>query len=624
MSTPGIARSVRLTQANRGRRPFRIRFWSRAIIAGVLVVLTTGCAPKATAPASEIISKISAGHPRVILTAPRLAALKLGLKTDPWLQRQYRSRKGKATEILTAPVSGFELKGTDALLDTSRQVLDRVSTLALVYRIEGDPKYRDRCWAELNAAASFPDWQPQHFLNTAEMTAAFALGYDWLYDAWNNDQRRTLRDAIVKFGLKPGLNSFHALHWIRHQDNWNIVCNGGLGLGALAVADESPEIAGKILERSIASAPICLADFGPDGAWPEGPMYWGYTTEYESMFLDALSTACGTDFGLGDPPGVSQAGWFPLYLNGPAMGAFNFGDAEEDKDPRSGAQLLWMARRFQEPRYAQYQIENPQGRMSTLNLVWEPGIQPAPWQTIPTDRYFHGVEVATMRDRWGDPKAWFIGFKAGSNSVNHSHLDVGSFVLEAKGVRWVIDLGPDSYDLPGYSHESGPRWDYYRLRAEGHDTLAVNPGTGPDQDPRGRGQITSFASTPQQVRLSADLTGAYPGTKSAVRSITFLRTQGMDLRDTVKLRQNGDLWWFLHTRARLSPSPDARTLELEQAGQKLTMTLVEPAEAKFQFGPAEPLPTSPKRPQQALNAGVTRIAVHLAAVDEATIAVQFR
>ncbi len=229
-----------------------------------------------------------------------------------------------------------------------------------------------------------------------------------------------------------------------------------------------------------------------------------------------------------------------------------------------------------------------------------------------------------MRDRWDDPAAWFVGLKAGSNAANHSHLDVGSFVLEAKGVRWAVDLGPDDYDLPGYFEETGRRWDYYRLRAEGHNTLVIDPGKGPDQDPSGGGRIVSFTGTPNRVDLSANLTGAYPKAESVVRSVTFLRNQEMDLNDSVKLRQRGELWWFLQTRASIAASADGRSLTLGQSGKTLTVTLLQPADAKFQVGPADPLPTSPVRPKQAPNPGVTRIAIHLTGVDQATIAVRFR
>ena len=62
----------------------------------------------------------------------------------------------------------------------SRRVVDRVTTLALMYRITVREPYLRRALAELHAAAAFRDWNPPVFTDTAEMTHAFAIGYDWL------------------------------------------------------------------------------------------------------------------------------------------------------------------------------------------------------------------------------------------------------------------------------------------------------------------------------------------------------------------------------------------------------------------------------------------------------------
>jgi heparinase II/III-like protein len=587
-----------------------------------------GCSRKGSAPAKaapEILAKIQTAHPRLMWSSDTMARLKAGLENDPWIKKRYARQIERADRFLTEPAGTYVLKGTDLLLDTSRQVFDRVSTLALVYRIGGDKKYLDRCWAELDSAAHFRDWDSGHFLSTAEMTAGFALGYDWLYDAWTESQRQTIRRAIVDLGLTPGLAVYRSgQRWPTWDNNWNIVGNCGLALGALAVADESPEIAGEVLARGLASAPRCISQFAPDGAWGEGPMYWENATLFTAMYLDALKTACGTEFGLGEMAGLDQSGWFPDYLNGPAGGAFNFADAIEDCDPRAGPQLFWLARRFHEPRYAEYEIEYHTGRLSAFELIWGAGVEHQPWRTIEPDRYFRGVEVATMRDAWNDPRGWFVAFKAGTNTVDHAHLDVGTFILEAKGVRWVIDLGPDDYDLPGYSHEADQRWTYYRLRAEGHNTLAVNPGAGADQNHLGSGKITSFQSSPSGVELSADLTGVYPGADRVVRSLAFVRGKSVRVSDAIKLRGSGEIWWFLQTRAHARPSSDGRTVILSQAGETLELQLVQPITARFEVGPAEPLPGSPHPPKQAINQGVTRIAVHIAGAKETPIEVLFQ
>ena len=54
--------------------------------------------------------------------------------------------------------------------------------------------------------------------------------------------------------------------------------------------------------------------------------------------------------------------------------------------------------------------------------------------------------VCLMRTSWSDPNAIFLGFKAGSASVNHGHMDIGSFVLEADGLRWASDFGMQDYE----------------------------------------------------------------------------------------------------------------------------------------------------------------------------------
>jgi hypothetical protein len=117
--------------------------------------------------------------------------------------------------------------------------VQRVYTLALLHRLDGDQRYAERAWQELAAAANFPDWNPRHFLDTAEMTHAFAIGYDWLYDVWTPEQRGELQRAMVEKGLKPATKVYHANNgWARARHNWNQVCNGGIGLGALALAGQ--------------------------------------------------------------------------------------------------------------------------------------------------------------------------------------------------------------------------------------------------------------------------------------------------------------------------------------------------------------------------------------------------
>ena len=94
------------------------------------------------------------------------------------------------------------------LLAVSRTVLDRVLTLALLYRLDGDRRWVARAREELLAAAAFSDWNPDHFLDVAEMAHAFAIGYDWMYDALTPDDRTMIRRALVDKGLQPAAQAY--------------------------------------------------------------------------------------------------------------------------------------------------------------------------------------------------------------------------------------------------------------------------------------------------------------------------------------------------------------------------------------------------------------------------------
>ena len=586
-----------------------------------------GQSPAADAPAipaqDEILSTLRDEHPRLLVVPGDFDALRARIADDPVLSDWARRLRERTEEILKAPPSQYEIPDGKRLLATSRRVLDRVYTLALVYNIsEGDERYLQRAWIELEAAAQFKDWNPGHFLDTAEMTHAFAIGYDWLYHAWTEAQRDVLREAIITHGLRPALDSYRGKGghgwWVRSHHNWNQVCNGGIAAGALAIADEEPELAGKIIRAGLVSLQRAMKQFAPDGAWSEGPGYWNYATSYNVMHLAALQSALGTDFGLSEHEGFDQTGDFPIYLTGPTGRTFNFADGG-DSAVRA-PQLFWLGRTFGRPLYSRYQRVH--ARPTALDVLWYDGQAVAPdMGDEPLDRYFRGPEVVTMRSAWDDPSALLIGFKAGDNKVNHSHLDLGTFVLDALGQRWACDLGGDNYNLPAYF--GGRRWTYYRLRAEGHNTLLLNPGEGPDQDPRAAAKIVRSGFAPNRAFAIADLTPAYAEQAEEVkRGIALIDDRSRVLiQDEVNAEEPAELWWFMHTRASIEPAEDGRSAVLSRGGKRLMARLLEPAEARFTVIDAAPLPTSANPDGQTINKGIRKLAIHLQNVGEVRLAV---
>ncbi len=577
---------------------------------------------------ADILRTLRPEHPRVLTTIEIWGRVKDAIGAEPRISAWHKTLISKAEETLAQTPSRYEIPDGRRLLRTSRRVLERVQLLAYAYRTTSDQRFVDRAWAELSAAAAFQDWNPSHFLDTGEMTAAFGIGYDWLYDAWSGDQRKTLRDAIVRLGLTPGQRSYQGKErygwWVKARHNWNQVCNGGLALGALAIADEEPVLAAEILRAGLESLPAAMREFAPDGGWSEGPGYWSYATTYNVEHLAALQTALGSEFGFTDFPGFSRTGEFPLFISAPSGRTFNYADGHES--PIHAPQLFWLASRFRQPDFAAF--EASAASPSPLDVIWAAQTTiPKSMSTLPLDRCFEGIGVVTMRSAWNDPDAIFVGLKGGSNAVNHSHLDLGSFILEASGVRWALDLGSDNYNMPAYFGDQ--RWTYYRLRAEGQNTIVLDPRAGPEQDPRAQASVIETSFQAAESSASMDLSRAYA---KALAGGRLTRRIGLErsvprvfIVDQIEPGAGGiEGWWFMHTRAEIAIAADGRSAILSQDGKRLAADLVSPPGAAFSVMDARPLSTSPDPEMQNKNEGVRKLTVRTRIETPTTLRVVLR
>ena len=92
--------------------------------------------------------------------------------------------------------------------------------------------------------------------------------------------------------------------WLKKKNNWNPVCNASMAFAAIAAYEQDPELALRIIARSIRLVrEVGIPEYAPDGNYPEGYTYWNYGTAYAVMLIDALEGVYGTSFGLADAPG---------------------------------------------------------------------------------------------------------------------------------------------------------------------------------------------------------------------------------------------------------------------------------------------------------------------------------
>ncbi len=597
-----------------------------------------------TGPAArDPFATLTQTRPRLMATAANIARANAAIAGNTAGQKIKAKVYQKAAEILPQPPVVWK---PGDLLDASRTALKRLQTLGIAWLLEkNDPAYVARAKKELDAICAFPDWNPGHFLDTAEMTHAAAIGYDWFYDQWSEADRATYAAAILRNGLTPGLQQLQDdpdPAWPIRTTNWNIVCNGGLMIGALAVGWEPTGLTGQVFRRCLDSVPTGFRGYGPDGSWDEGPGYWTYATEYAGYLLSSLNTAIGHEFGLGDLPGVRDTGLFRMHVEGSASAGddsmaallFNFSDSP---DIHSGSWCMrWLSLRYKRPQYNWVALRDAQ--KSAMDLLWFSPDEPPNGHGIPRNALFGGVaNVAMLRGNWstdsdefrpweGQGDGIFLGIRAGSNSEqnHHGHLDLGGFVLDAEGVRWAVDLPPadgdlppgcvPDYDLPGYFDVTlDRRFRYYRTGTIGHNTLVID---GWNQPLEIQTEIVAFAATPDLAVAVVDLTGAYPDCLRVRRGFALVNRRDVLIVDEITPKYEIAVTWQMHTKASAVLTGAAARLSLADASgtaKTLYARILEPAAIAFAL-----LPAQVTQPREAPNTGVQKLVVPLPALTEPT------
>eukprot|EP00947_MAST-08B_sp_MAST-8B-sp1_P002755 g2755.t1 len=513
-------------------------------------------------------------HPRLRVTDDDLARIRATTASDPEAGALLANISRHADYLLSQPVPSFN--DTALLCDPIR---DHVYTLGLLYRLattnkEYRAKLAARAAAELVAVAGLQDWHPARFLTVAETMHAVAIGYDWFYEALTPSQRTIIEDGLVRNGLGvgaacwkhdciwvpgiAGVGVCSGCWWIKAPMNWNIVGNGGMTIAALALADvpRYASLAQAALANSNKGIEIAVAKYSDSGAWHEGPGYWTYATKYLVVTSETLDAALGAGHGYFSRPGVNATALFALQTHAtPSTGVWNFGDAEEQRDPltvpdppapywiRYASNLFCLANAFSSswrlghaPAFvARTELQRallsvphavadatPFWDEVAMGLVrWDArgsatDLGRLPHQAVYADRGF-----MVQRSGWTSKDA-YLGVKGGDSSTTHQDLDAGSFVWETGGYRWAIDLGAESYALPGMFLPYQGRYSYYRKATRGHNTLAFgDPGGFDPADGEASDQaINVFSSLTAAPAGAAGAAATGPGRVLAVVNLT--------------------------------------------------------------------------------------------------------
>lgn len=568
---------------------------NRIVVLILLVLAVSGCTAKRTNAADPPLQK------RTLLVRDEQVSRARELFTrDPEVSQVAAALKESADRLLNDPPVERKLTGP-RLLSISKEAQRRIWLLAGMHRWTGETRYLDRAVIELRAVCNFSDWNPSHFLDVAEMCAAVAVGYDWLFDQLSPEDRTLIRQAIISKAMLPAIDAFEKKIWWTTTDiNWAQVCSGGLAMGALAIRGEEPQLASKMLELANQCMSRPMNAYAPDGGYIEGAGYWNYGTRFSVLYFAALQSAQAEDSSLIHSPGFGKTGFFRIHTIGPSNKLFNYADCNEPVD--SASHMFWLARQFNQPIFAQHERAYALAKPDILHLFWW-NTDVADLSSVPTSAWFEKAGSICLRSGWSKD-AMYVGVKAGRNNFAHSHLDLGTFVLDCDGERWAIDLGSDNYNLPGYFGEQ--RWTYYRLKTEGQNTLCFDGG---NQSPKGTASVARFDPHGQRITLDLSNAGdAYAGVKRSFE----LDGRGMVMRDQVTVDSNHRPAWLMHTRAEVTLSADHREATLKQGGRQMIVRIETPSH-EFKVNDVS------LQPPHKSTAGVKRLSINFDASPELVV-----
>ncbi len=547
------------------------------------------------------IATVAKTHPRLIADAAQFDALRASLGDSSSTRDVLAKAIIRHADLLAdVPPITRELEGR-RLLGQSRRCVERMLNLSMAFQLTREAKYVQRGKQEMLAIAEFADWNPSHYLDVAEMTLGMAIGYDWMFDALDDASRQTIRQAIIDKGVTLPFTTKHN-KWVRASNNWGQVCHCGMTAGALAILEDEPELAAQTVLQAIQNVPRSMKAFAPHGSYPEGPGYWAYGTSFNVVLLAMLDGVLGSDFDLSQMVGFDETGQYMPLITGPSGETFNYADGGAGRKPQ--AALYWFARRYQRPDWllgedarvrAEIASFDPRdagsggNRLLPLALLWiddettlnEAEIRmPLHWQSESS------TPVAVHRSAWTDPRSTFVGLKAGSPSAPHGQMDTGSFVLDADGVRWALDLGAEGYhgiESRGMNlwsaAQNSDRWKIFRQRNAGHNTLVID---GKLQVAKGHAEITDFSSEPDFPHSVADLSSVYRGQAETVRrGVALLPSGEVVIQDELDgLTPGSRVRWGMITPSQVE-SQTGPTLQLTQHDQRLKLTIVEPRGASW-------------------------------------------
>ncbi len=442
------------------------------------------------------VSKLE--HPYLFFNNTDKQAIVNRIKTDPESEHIFQALIAEGHRYLHVPIQEPEPlhpKHTRYLMEDpaaeyESNIQDGALTLAFLYQMTGEKQYAKKAIEFAMDIADWPDWvNPAHHFDiiysrvwpfnvpddrvvfSYDITAAgkaitLSTVYDWVYPELTRHERDKIRNGLMEKAITRVRGNYNYFWWsTAYKCNWSNICYSSLGLTALALLKEDPELLDVVAEVRN-RMDTTFSYIGRDGGWQEGRGYYGYMMRESVFFMDALQRLTDGKYDMFKIKSIAEHPLdFELYgLTGnfedgggyPVGPTYMVDKLVAETGNHTGA---WYREKFL-----------PDG-LSLFDIIWpRPDVKPIdPEQK---SMLFRTVNWAMLRSSFLDSATVTVACKAGYNDdPHHGHLDCGQYTVTWYNVPFIRDLGNMPYDEFYFSED---KYGYPFASSLGHNLIFVN------------------------------------------------------------------------------------------------------------------------------------------------------
>ena len=495
-------------------------------------------------------------HPRLFATSESIARLKktVGAGTPKWLydrlieQCQHHVAEVDLKESRWSCAEG-EKGGLTGFWENPREILD----MSLGYLLTDDDTYRDLAVSMIEKMTAWETWFHRYEPDRGVMLQSMAMAYDLMYDALGPDRAQRLRERIVSecddmLGYLQGQGQQH-----KHSHN----TGGARTFSAFGIAVMSIQEACEHAEEWLALARdgvACWIEAGLDEDGGTRYMTEGSYNVTATGHVTAFVIAYRNVFGR-DPCDLSRLRnhvLFSLSMLEPqrdGMGQFGVFGRAGTYAPETMLALMalfddGLARWFYDQYYgpeADLDRFCPAGAVICSEscyvlplLYWKevPAEAPDTSSRLKHAALFRGSGKAVMRTGFEDPDDLQLMVQCQSPQHGHSQAEVGNFILNALGERFIDDPGCAS----GSPELRSGAWGSYVWGCSpgAHNLVLIDGVAGGTHS---FGTIPDFLHSDMADYLLAEMKPAYDArsaVRRAQRHVVFVRPSYFVIIDDVR------------------------------------------------------------------------------------------